>query len=139
MAINYSTDLGKVRNLINDVESPPVLADERITAFLDTVGGDAGSQARIYGAAALALYAIASSRHLVDKARKVRLYVLSVDYSEAASELRRLALDLLNQAGRAPYTSIDPMVIGEEFATDLQLERDAYENAVASIFEEQTP
>jgi len=62
MAIDYTTDLGKVRAAIPDIsEADPVLSDDQITAYLSVADGN------LYGAIALALRAIATETTLLYK------------------------------------------------------------------------
>ena len=61
MAIDYTTDLGKVRAAIPDISADPVLTDDQITAFLSVAGDN------IYGAIAMSMRAIATEMTLLYK------------------------------------------------------------------------
>jgi hypothetical protein len=89
VAIDYTTDLGKVRLLISDVdETSPTLQDAQITAFL-TMEGD------VKLAAAAALDTIARSEALVSKV--IRTQDLQTDGPRLAAELRASASELRRQ------------------------------------------
>lgn len=89
MAIDYDTDLGRVRLLISDVdEENLLLTDTQITALLTMEGS-------VKRAAAQALDTIASSEALVSK--KIRTLDLQTDGPAVAAELRARAKDLRDQ------------------------------------------
>ncbi|MFI7113961.1 hypothetical protein ACIBK9_47125 [Nonomuraea sp. NPDC050227] len=89
MAIDYTTDRGRVRLLIPDVdEANLLLADDQIDAFLSLEGS-------VKLAAAQALDAIASSEALVSKA--IRTQDLQTDGPKVAAELRARASELRRQ------------------------------------------
>lgn len=89
MAIDYDTDLGRVRLLTSDVnESSPLLTDEQITALLSMEGS-------VKRAAAQALDTIASSEVLVSKV--IRTLDLQTDGAKVSAELRARANDLRQQ------------------------------------------
>lgn len=89
MAIDYTSDLGKVRLLIADVdETSPTLDDSQITAFL-TMESD------VKLAAAAALDTIARSEALVSKV--IRTQDLQTDGTKLAAELRASASELRRQ------------------------------------------
>lgn len=84
MPIDYETPVGQVRNLIPDVdESDPIFSDERIEAFLGTVGGN------VLRAAALAMRAIANEVNLILK--YVKTDDLNTNGPAVAAELRQNA------------------------------------------------
>jgi hypothetical protein len=90
VAIDYSTDLGKVRLLIPDTdEDNLLLTDDKITAFL-------GMETGVKRAAALALETIASNEALVGKVIKTQ--DLSTDGTRVSAELRARAAQLRRQA-----------------------------------------
>jgi len=81
---DFSTDTGKVRLLISDIDvTRPIFNDESIAAFLDLAGGS------IKRAAASALMVIAVNEVLVQK--RIRLLDLSTDGPAEAEALRKLA------------------------------------------------
>lgn len=90
MAIDYSTDVGRVRLLISDVdEERLILTSEQVQAFLDVEGG------RLKRAAAAALDAIASSEALVSKV--IRTQDRQSDGAKVADALRAHAQRLRDQ------------------------------------------
>lgn len=90
MAIDYTTDLGKVRLLIPDTdESNQLFSDAQITAFLTMEGGI------VKKAAAAALETIASNEAMVSKV--IRAQDLSTDGAKVAAELRARAAELRRQ------------------------------------------
>lgn len=92
MAIDLTTDVGKVRLLISDVdEDTPTFSDNEINAFL----GMEGSSVRL--AAALALETLASNEALLYKKIKA-LRVLEVDGPAVAEALMARAAALREQA-----------------------------------------
>lgn len=89
MAIDYTSDVGKVRLLVPDVdEANLLLADEQVTAFLALEGS-------VKLAAAQALDVIASSEALVSKVIKTQ--DVSTDGAKVAAELRARAAGLRQQ------------------------------------------
>lgn len=86
-------DITTVRALIADEETPPLLSDPRIEAFLSIAGGS------LLLGAALALEAIAVSEVLVSK--KIRAQDLSTDGPAVSAELRALAASYRGQAKAA--------------------------------------
>lgn len=92
MAIDYTTDRGRVRLLIADVdEANLVLADDQLDAYISLEGDD------VRLAAAQALDTIASSEALVSKVIKTQ--DLSTDGPKTADALRKHAASLREQAG----------------------------------------
>ncbi|MFE9099851.1 hypothetical protein [Actinomadura geliboluensis] len=95
MAIDYSTDVGRVRLLIPDTdETAFLLTDTQIETFLDLSRGTGAPL--IKRATALALETIASSEALVSK--KLRDKDLATDGPAVAKELRDRAADLRAEA-----------------------------------------
>lgn len=91
MAINFTSDVGKVRLLIADLnEAALLLSDELVQGYLDLNDGDRNR------AAADALDAIAMSEVLVSK--KIRTQDLSTDGPAVAAELRAQAARLRAKA-----------------------------------------
>lgn len=92
MPIDFTTDIGKVRLLISDVdESNLTFADDEIQAFLDLESEDV----RLAGAQALET--LASNEALVFK--KIRaLRLLESDGPAVAASLMARAAELRNQA-----------------------------------------
>ncbi|MER6575824.1 hypothetical protein [Nonomuraea sp. NPDC001023] len=89
MAIDYTTDRGRVRLLVPDVdEANLLLADDQIDAFLALEGS-------VKLAAAAALDTIASSEAMVGK--KIRTQDLQTDGPAVAAELRARAAELRRQ------------------------------------------
>lgn len=90
MAINYDTDLGRVRLLIADTDEPDnlLLTDVQINAYLSMEGS-------VKRAAAQALDTIASSEAMVSK--KIRTLDLQTDGPAVAAELRARAKELRDQ------------------------------------------
>ena len=81
---DFSTDTGKVRLLISDIDlTRPIFNDESIAAFLDLAGGS------IKRAAASALMVIAVNEVLVQK--HIKLLDLQTAGDLVAKELRALA------------------------------------------------
>lgn len=90
MAIDYDTDLGRVRLLIADTDEDNLLLDDtQINAFLSM------ESSRVKLAAAAALDAIAASEVLVSK--KIRTLDLQTDGPAVAAELRAQAKGLREQ------------------------------------------
>jgi len=89
--IDYTTDAGRVRLLINDVdETNKVFTDAEITAFLALEGGV------VKLAAAQALDTIADNEALASKVIKTQ--DLSTDGAKVAESLRKRAATLRQQA-----------------------------------------
>lgn len=89
MAIDYSTDVGRVRLLIPDTDDQiALLIDPQIDALLDMEGS-------VKLAAAAALEIIASSEVLVSKVIKTQ--DISTDGAKVATELRSRAATLRQQ------------------------------------------
>lgn len=89
MAIDYSTDVGKIRLLIPDTdEQNALLIDPQIQALLDMEGS-------VKLAAAQALDSIASSEALISKVIKTQ--DVSTDGAKVAAELRARAAGLRQQ------------------------------------------
>jgi hypothetical protein len=90
VAIDYTTDVGKVRLLIPDTDEANLLLDDgQVTAFLALEGGS------VKLAAAQALDTIASSEALVSKV--ITTQDLSTDGAKVAAELRARAAALRQQ------------------------------------------
>lgn len=91
MAIDFATDEGRVRLLINDVdESQPVFDTDEVEAFLDMEGGS------VKRAAAQALDTIADNEALT--AKVITSQDLKVDGAALANSLRARANALRDQA-----------------------------------------
>jgi hypothetical protein len=89
MAIDYTTDLGKVRLLIPDTdETNLVLADAQITALL-------AMEIYVKRAAAAAIDLIASNEVMVSKVIKTQ--DLATDGAKVSTELRARATELRRQ------------------------------------------
>lgn len=104
---DFSTDRGKVRALLPDVEQvdfsgegvPEYLfSDSHIDALLATARGRAGGKARIYRAAALGLRAIAVSEGLI--AKVIKTEDLQTDGAKLATALLAGAKGLDDQADK---------------------------------------
>ena len=99
MAFTYdpTTDRGKVRMLITDVESTdPCFDDDEIDAYLTLNGGS------VYKAAAFALMTIAANEALVSK--RIKLLDLTTDGPAVAEALRKLAKEYIAEAEDAGHT-----------------------------------
>lgn len=91
MAIDFETDLGRVRLLIADLdEDAPIFTDLHLEGYLSL---NAGS---VYRAAADALDAMATTDALMS--RKIRTQDLSTDGPAVAAELRKQAVALRAKA-----------------------------------------
>lgn len=91
MAIDYTTDAGRVRLLIPDVDETAFLfTDAQITAFLAMEGGV------VKKAAALALETVASNEAMVSKVIKTQ--DLDTDGAKVADALLKRAAALREQA-----------------------------------------
>ena len=90
--LDYSTDAGKLRLLISDIDSTnPIFQDDAISAFLSiALGGN------IKRAAATALMVIATNEVLVQK--RIKLLDLQTDGPAEAIQLRLLAKELKEEA-----------------------------------------
>ncbi len=90
--LDYATNRGKVRLLTSDIDSNnPIFQDDAIDAFLSiALNGD------VRRAAAQALLVMATNEVLVQK--RIKLLDLSTDGPAEAEALRKLALDLREQA-----------------------------------------
>ncbi len=88
MAIDYTSDAGKVRLLIADTdESAEILTDEQIGAFVSLA-----RNGNVKRAAAMALRTIATSETLIQK--KLKTLDLETDGAALGSELRQQAAQL---------------------------------------------
>lgn len=84
--VDYSTDLGKVRALINDVDAAnPGMEDAQIQAYLDLNDDD------VTLAAVSAMLATATR---FSRMKKVKIMDLEVDGSIAARDLRAIAAQM---------------------------------------------
>lgn len=89
--MDFSTDAGKVRLLVSDIdEMRPIFNDASIDAFLELAGEN------VKRAAASALLVIAVNEVLVQK--RIRLLDLSTDGPAEAEALRKLAAEYRAQA-----------------------------------------
>lgn len=96
--VNYSTDRGKVRLLISDIDpNNPIFEDDAIDAFLDIA-----LDGNVKRAAAQALLTIAANEVYVQK--RIRLLDLQTDGPSEASALRALAKELTSQADTEEVT-----------------------------------
>lgn len=90
MAYDITTDAGRIRLLISDVDQgDPLFADDEIAAFLDMEGS-------VKLAAALALETMASNEAMVSKV--IRTQDVQTDGTKVSAELRARAKDLREQA-----------------------------------------
>lgn len=88
---DFSTDVGKVRLLVGDIdETRPIFNEESIAAFLELAGES------VKRAAASALLVIAVNEVLVQK--RIKLLDLSTDGPAEAEALRKLAAEYRAQA-----------------------------------------
>ena len=88
---DFSTDAGKVRLLISDIDTAaPILNDASVEAFLDVSGGN------VKRAAAAALMVIAVNETLVQK--RISLLDLRTDGPAEAEALRKLAVQYRAEA-----------------------------------------
>lgn len=100
MAIDFTTDVGQVRLLINDVnESAEVFSNSEIGAFLELEAGN------VKLAAAQALDTIADDEALTSKA--IRSQDLATDGAKVAGVLRARAKSLREEA-RGSSVSLAP-------------------------------
>jgi hypothetical protein len=100
VAIDVTTDTGKVRVLIADMdEGAPILTDADVNAFLAIEGNN------IKLAAATALDAIASSESLLSKALKT--VTTTTNGPAVAADLRKHAASLREQAAAAIAADAD--------------------------------
>jgi hypothetical protein len=89
---DYSTDVAKVRLLISDIDdASQIFNDPAISAFLAMA-----LDGNVKRAAAQALLVMASNEVLVQK--KIRIFDLSTDGPAEAEALRKLALQLREEA-----------------------------------------
>lgn len=101
-----STNLGKVRALINDIVAASyVMSDTQINAFLSLHSND------LYLTAAQCMMAIASSKALIAKMKKAGNY--SEDFTVIAKECREAAKMFREMAMQDPAEAV-----GEAFYTD---------------------
>ena len=90
--LDYSTNAGKVRLLISDIDSSnPIFQDDAVEAFLSIAQGG-----NVKRAAATALTVIATNEVLVQK--RIKLLDLQTDGPAEANALRLLAADLRAEA-----------------------------------------
>lgn len=91
---NLSTNIGKVRNLIDDTtEATALLSDEEITSFLSMRSND------LYQTAAICLIRIAASKSLLAKKKKAGNYsedltAIAKNFRETAKMYNEMALDI---------------------------------------------
>jgi hypothetical protein len=105
MAIDFTTDEGKVRLLLNDVdENTPVFSDDEITAFLALEGGN------VKLAAAQAIDTNADNEALASKVLKTQ--DLSTDGAKIADALRKRAAALRAQVADEAEDSDDGFFFG---------------------------
>lgn len=90
-SIDYTTNLGRVRLLINDTDEEPVFSDEEIEVFLTLEGQS------VKLAAAQALDTIADDEALTSKV--IKSQDLSTDGPSVAAGLRARATSLRTQSG----------------------------------------
>lgn len=92
MAIDYTTDIGRVRLLATDTDESNffLFSDDQISAFLALEGGD------VRLAAAQALDTISSSKALL--AKKAKVGNLQLDQTSVAKDLHTRAESLRAQA-----------------------------------------
>jgi hypothetical protein len=101
--VDYSTDVGKVRALIGDVDSAlQFLQDEEIAVFFEL---EAESH---YGAASLALNAMATKQALILK--KIETMDLKTDGPAVAKALRDLSKDMKQRAEDEPYFEVAEII-----------------------------
>ena len=105
MAVDFTTDAGKVRLLLNDTGDSQVFSNDEITAYLELEGGN------IKLAAAQALETIADDEALTSK--YIRTQDLSTNGPAIAASLRERAKGLRAEArgaspGLAPRGSFPP-------------------------------
>ena len=102
MALDLSTDRGKVRLLIqDDVEAYEFFADAKIDAFLSLADGLDGD--RVFQGAALALDSWASNQVMILKVIKV--LDVTTDGAKVAAEMRARAKVLRAQASEGDTSS----------------------------------
>jgi hypothetical protein len=90
--LDYSSDAGKVRLLIGDIDGDdPIFQDDAITAFLSIALDN-----NVKRAAAQALLVIAANEVYVQKA--IKILDLSTNGPAQAEAFRKLAADLIDQA-----------------------------------------
>jgi len=105
-SFDTSTNLGKVRTLINDCDATSfILSDTKINAYLSLKSND------LFSTAALALYAIAASKALLAKKKAAGNY--SEDLTAIAKECRETAKVYEDMAKNVPAEAI-----AEQFFTD---------------------
>jgi hypothetical protein len=93
--VDFSTDVGKVRALVADVDPAlPFLSDEEIAVFLEM------EEDSHYGAASLALLSMATRSALILK--KIETLDLKTDGPALARSLRELAKDMQQKAEEEP-------------------------------------
>lgn len=85
-----TTDVGKVRLLVNDVASPWIFSDEEVQAFLDLEGGN------VFRGAALAVDANATNEALASKV--LRSQDVATDGAKVADAMRKQAAALRERA-----------------------------------------
>ena len=90
-SIDYSTNVGRVRLLINDTDIDPVFSDDEIDVFLDLEGDS------VKLAAAQALDTIADDEALTSKV--IRSQDLATNGATVAAGLRQRAKELRTQSG----------------------------------------
>ncbi|WP_066298842.1 hypothetical protein [Arthrobacter luteolus] len=100
MAIDFTSDLGRVRLRIADLdEAAFLLTDEHLRGYLDL------NDQNVLRASADALDAIATSEVLVSK--KIRTQDLSTDGPAVAIELRKQATELRARAAAEDAAAVD--------------------------------
>ncbi len=98
MSIDFSTDVGKVRLLISDIDvTRPIFDDAAIGAFLELAGGN------VKRAAGSGLLVIAVNETLVQK--RIRLLDLQTDGPAEAEALRKLSQQLRDEAAEEEMTA----------------------------------
>jgi hypothetical protein len=99
-SIDYATNAGRVRLLINDTDVDPVFSDAEINVFLSLEGDD------VKRAAAQALDTIADDEVLT--AKVISDHQLSTNGATVADSLRKRAATLRAQGAPSPRGSFPP-------------------------------
>lgn len=99
-SIDYTSNVGRVRLLINDTDESPVFSDAEIGVFLALESDD------VKKAAAQALDTIADDELLTSKV--IRSQDLSTNGAALAEQLRKRATELRHQSAGSAGSSLAP-------------------------------
>lgn len=133
MPVDLNSEVSLVRNIVGDMDSfNYILQDDEYSGFLQVAGGTAFGRTRIFEAASMAMYRIASSRALIAKAKK--LYMLSVDDTKAVPLLMMFAERLKQTSQEGGGLQINALTISDGLVTKWVNDKEDYSEAISDLF-----